>query len=71
MDSDTFINENIWNYFKNEFYDSNVTSFYGTVNRYKIFIENLDLGITTVSGAHNYRITDHKKWLLAKIKYGF
>ena len=63
MDSDYFKSVDIWVYFRNKFYNSSF--------KYKTFIENLDLGITTGSISHYYRITDHKKWLLAQIKYGF
>ncbi len=44
---------------------------------WSICIEKLDLGISyepTSSvwlGDHRYRIVDEKKWLLAKLKYGF
>lgn len=71
MDSDCVINVDIWVYFRNKFYNSSFNGVYGIENKYKTFIENLDLGITTVSSAHHYRIIDNKKWLLAKIKYGF
>jgi len=71
MDSDYVKNVNIWVYFRNKFHNSSFNGVYGIENKYKTFIENLDLGITTVSSAHHYRIIDNKKWLLAKIKYGF
>jgi len=71
MDSDYVKNVDIWVYFRNKFHNSSFNGVYGIENKYKTFIENLDLGITTVSSTHFYRITDHKKWLLTKLKYGF
>ena len=39
---------------------------------WKDFIESLNLGVVCIN-SHNdiYKITDEKKWFLAKIKYGF
>jgi hypothetical protein len=43
---------------------------------WKQFIKSLDLGIECVKASQipdgdEYRIIDEKKWLIAKIKYGF
>ena len=62
MDSDTFINKTIYEYYRVE---SRFIS-------WKEFIKSKDLGIICVSLASNiYRIVDKKKWILTKIKYGF
>jgi hypothetical protein len=36
-----------------------------------VFIEKLDIGLECLSYINDlYKITDYKKWLLTKIKYG-
>ncbi len=35
------------------------------------YVESLDLGVLNHDNTHFYEVTDEKKWLLAKIKYGF
>lgn len=38
---------------------------------FKDFLDTKDLGVSVVDFAHDfYEITDEKKWLLSKIKYG-
>jgi hypothetical protein len=51
---------------------------YYSLKEYRKFLENLDIGITVIDGCPNgYSIgaplvvTDPRKWMLAKIKYGF
>ena len=41
-----------------------------TQSYYTEKLQKLDIGIEYVGG-HVYKITNSKKWLLAKIKYGF
>ena len=62
MDSDTFINKTIYEYYSVE---SRFIS-------WKEFIKSKDLGIICVDLlADEYTIVDEKKWALSKIKYGF
>ena len=36
------------------------------------FLESKDLGIISLSYmGHRYKVVDEKKWIIAKIKYGF
>ena len=61
MDSDTFINKTIYEYYRVE---SRFIS-------WKEFIKSKDLGIICVDSLnHIYKIIDEKKWLINKIKYG-
>ena len=61
MDSDTFINKTIYEYYRVE---SRFIS-------WKKFIKSKDLGIICVDSLnHIYKIIDEKKWLINKIKYG-
>lgn len=50
---------------KNEYIIQDILNFKG-------FIDSKDIGIKVINN-HNctYEITDKKKWMLAKIKYGF
>jgi hypothetical protein len=46
--------------------------FYKQKKNWYLFIKELDIGIISLNYHHNlYKIIDEKKWLLAKIKYGF
>ncbi len=65
MDSDTFINKNIWEF---------LSSTEGWKYNYSwySFIISKDLGIVCLDlFADLYSITDEKKWFINKIKYGF
>jgi FMN-dependent NADH-azoreductase len=63
MDSDTFYTSEIYHKFKYEW----------TTHTWSEFIESKDLGIEYLDHLDQnlYKIVDEKKWLLAKIKYGF
>ena len=63
MDSDTFFNTKILIAVAKEFANS-------TYDGYKEFIVSKDFGIIHIKG-NDYKIVDEKKWLLAKLKYGF
>jgi hypothetical protein len=74
MDSEIFHNYEIYYSFKEEWiqkvlpkeHDSDATL------KWEEFILNKDLGVISYSGFYSmYKIIDHKKWLLAKLKYGF
>ena len=48
-----------------------------SVNKYREFLDNLDVGITVIDGCPTgyslsapLIVTDPRKWFLAKIKYG-
>ena len=69
MDSEYIINKAIWFYFRHEFYNSS-HNVVGPIAQYKKFLEQRDLGIVPFIHDHTYKITDQKKWLLAKLKYG-
>jgi hypothetical protein len=65
MDSDYFYSFMIYRTFDFEYQASDFSNF-------AEFIKSKDLGITTqVPYDDIYKIVDEKKWLLAKIKYGF
>jgi len=69
MDSDTFINSNIYIHFRNEYYSNKNNLFKNDI--WNNFIECKDLGVICLSHFNDeYIIIDEKKWLLAKIKYG-
>ncbi len=64
MDSKYFSNNNILYTFHLEYMESKLY--------WVDFIKSKDLGIICLSYLnHKYEIKDEKKWLLAKIKYGF
>ncbi len=62
MDSNVIENENIYNFLKEEYLRTDWN--------WDKFIENKDLGIMHFVD-DEYEITDEKKWLINKIKYGF
>jgi len=71
MASNTFVNKTIYKYFRlnDEF---RYFSYENNKSPWKTFIESKDLGVICLSYLKDeYRITDEKKWALAKIKYGF
>ncbi len=64
MESNIFINSNIYIHFRNE-YLSNENNIWNN------FIESKDLGVICLSCVKDeYKIVDEKKWLITKIKYG-
>ena len=64
MDSDTFINKDIYHKFGDEYWRTPHI-------QYDELIESKNLGIICVDViTHLYRVIDAKKWLLTKIKYG-
>ena len=68
----TFVTD--WHNFRNEY--SAKFSKPVSVGIWKDFIKSKDLGIicleaTSTSSGDLYKIIDKKKWLLAKLKYGF
>ena len=70
MDSEryNFVNKNIWKVLGSTLEWDN----YQFGGNWYSFIESKDLGIVCVDVfADVYSITDEKKWLLTKIKYGF
>ncbi len=65
MESNSFINSNIYIHFRNEYFSNKN-------NIWNNFIESKDLGVICLSYLKDeYRIVDEKKWLINKIKYGF
>lgn len=60
------INEKIWKTLKMEFASK---LFYTEWEDY--ITENIGLSYKTKHGLSLYKIVDKKKWMLAKIKYGF
>lgn len=60
------VNDSIYNALRCEFFDTN-PNFRGA---YQYFIINKNIGIEHVNNSI-YKIVNKKKWLLAKIKYGF
>jgi hypothetical protein len=74
MDSNTFVHSGIVDFFYEEWYES-------PHKVYKDFIKSKDMGIELVENLRDektrlyqynvFRIINEKKWLLAKIKYGF
>ena len=67
MGSDnTFKNIIIYSTFKVEYFLNNTTPSWSS------FVLSKDLGIILINfHEETYRITDEKKWLLSKLKYGF
>jgi hypothetical protein len=68
----TFIKE--WINYSNEFHAKYSKQI--DINNWLDFIKSKDLGIICVQAKSNssgdvYKLIDEKKWLLAKIKYGF
>jgi hypothetical protein len=60
------INDLIYRTFRDEFY-----SLSNDIFSWHAFIEYKDIGINCINYHSNYYIiTDEKKWLLAKLKYG-
>jgi len=65
MESNTFINSNIYIHFRNEYFSNKN-------NIWIDFIKSKDLGVICLSYLKDeYRVVDEKKWLINKIKYGF
>ena len=59
-------NNKVFHAFVKEYFNSNKTLFF-----WKEFIKNKDIGIEDVTVIDRcYKITNKKKWVLAKIKYG-
>jgi hypothetical protein len=64
MDSEIILNHNIYKILYSEYTVSECN--------YALFIERKDLGIISIDLTGDfYKITDEKKWLLSKLKYGF
>lgn len=38
---------------------------------WRLYIKKKDMGILCINDMFDYKIVDEKKWMLAKIKYGF
>jgi len=70
MDSDILENDLIYENLKDEFRFKLQREPYLYIN-WSTFIKSKDLGIVFNNNTHEYKITDQKKWTLAKIKYGF
>ncbi len=65
IDSNIFINNQIWENLKYEYSDS-------TFRIWEDFIKIKDFGIVCIDFMEDeYRVEDDKKWLINKIKYGF
>ena len=81
MDSDTFLmdfeifhNWEIYDSLQEEWYQKEWphNRDYHTILNWEKFILTKDLGVIPTGGFFSmYKIIDHKKWLLAKLKYGF
>jgi hypothetical protein len=56
----------IWLTFK-EYYRKN----YCSETDWTKFISSIDIGLSCYQCSHYYTITDEKKWIINKIKYGF
>ena len=69
MESNTFNNVLIYRKFKHEWNRRNGN------DTWKFLIDSKDLGVKFLGhddcGFRVYKVTDQKKWLLNKIKYGF
>lgn len=64
MDSEIILNHNIYKILYSEYTVSECN--------YALFIKSKDLGIISIDLTGDfYKITDEKKWLLSKLKYGF
>jgi hypothetical protein len=78
LDNNTFHCENIWTHFSHSEiwenyrdYNYNTTKL-DTQNIWFKFIVHLNIGIKCLKWTTDYyQITDERKWLLTKIKYGF
>ncbi len=68
MDSDTFYTSEIYHKFKYEW--TTHSKYEWTTHTWSEFIESKDLGIEYLD-QNLYKIVDHKKWAITKIKYGF
>lgn len=63
MDSNTFINEIVFDNLHDDYFNSDLD--------WCEFVESKDLGIDCLDWKNDvYIITDEKKWLINKIKYG-
>jgi hypothetical protein len=63
MDSSFIRNKNIYDTLRHE---------WNQIDLWRDFISSKDLGICFMTFVGDtYVITDHKKWMLAKLKYGF
>ncbi len=72
MDSNTFECEKIYQTLKTEFIDWITSPDFHSAPSWGEFILRKDLGLIYVDSRHEtYTIINEKKWLLAKIKYGF
>ncbi len=69
MDSKLFRCDKIYDVLEKEYFD-----FAGApvpLNSYSRFIKHKDMGILYIQNSYSYKVVDHKKWMLAKLKYGF
>jgi len=67
MESDKVYNKEVYNkFFRDWMY---------TLDTWDRFVQELNIGLKLIDyteyGAHNYIITDKKKWVLARLKHGF
>lgn len=71
MGSEPVYIKSIWNYFGKDFMDNHINDHF----HWRKYVEDLDMGLKLYKDYDfnywdTYVITDPKKWMLAKIKYG-
>ena len=73
MESKLFRCDKIYDVLEKEYFDfaGMLAWSPGFHNSFSCFIKHKDMGILYIQNSYSYKVVDHKKWMLAKLKYGF